>query len=325
MRNLLTDGYLRGNYHALSCGQSFQLHTPPPSSGVCFLKVHTGHFILKNPEGRVVADVEEGSFVGIAEFVCGIPLYGFVLQAAGDSEKFSLIQIPAELVEGVSASDSSKELRAGLYRACVMVLLQETRELWRRAYPGTWLTGEQEEQEQDQGQEPWQVDTPNSSNPGQKDPTKAKAAVPPPQPPLQRAAREDAHEMTSRPTDCSAHTHPGPSVAPLGEKPGISGTQLLAREPTPNLMQRPPLALGRTKLQGEAHTHTDTRGRAHTRVRPQEPAPNLLDVPLRPQGGAANEGATRGSGGGEEGNGTGGRSAAAGSRCVCVCVCVCQR
>ena len=128
----------RGNHHKLSRGQSFSLSAAPPASGVCFLQIQQGHFSVLNPEGCVVSDVEEGSFFGIAEFFMGLALNGFELQAAGAGDEFSLIQVPMELVEGIT--DSPQVLRASLYRACGMILMQETRELWRRSYPGSWLS-----------------------------------------------------------------------------------------------------------------------------------------------------------------------------------------
>lgn len=79
-----------GKKEYLSSGQTFDIVTAACTYG--FVYVEKGHFVLKK-QGRTVAELMEGDVLGLPEFMLGLSLLGYSLQAHGNASEFILTQV----------------------------------------------------------------------------------------------------------------------------------------------------------------------------------------------------------------------------------------
>jgi hypothetical protein len=78
-----------GKKENLYSGQTFKLTA---ASAYGFVYVEKGHFVVEK-QGKVVAKLTEGDILGLPEFMLGLPLAGYSLQAHGNASEFILTQV----------------------------------------------------------------------------------------------------------------------------------------------------------------------------------------------------------------------------------------
>ena len=141
----------RAPHHYVRPGEVFAIPPPPSAGSHNFVYVAKGHFVLRQSDGSrsgaLVSALEAGECFGVPEFVlAGQSLSGFTLTACDSSSSESVARdrlCGTRPDDGVLILMTNEQLTveetAAIYSACASTMQSEVRELWRRAFPGSWL------------------------------------------------------------------------------------------------------------------------------------------------------------------------------------------
>jgi len=143
---LLTAIFSAAKRFNIFSGQTFAV---TPAAAYCFLLVERGHFVVRR-HGKILAELTQGDVYGLPEYVQGLPIAGLSLlaqggggggggggEALGNHSEFILVQVLYDDVRKLSGTQRTSV--AALYRASAINMLQETKELMKLAFPGTWI------------------------------------------------------------------------------------------------------------------------------------------------------------------------------------------
>ena len=141
----------RAPHHFVRPGDVFVIPPPPSAGSHNFVYVAKGHFVLRRSDGSrsgaFVSALEAGECFGVPEFVlAGLSLSGFTLTACDSSSSEFVARdrlCGTRPDDGVLIMVTNEQLTleetAAIYSACASTMQSEVRELWRRAFPGSWL------------------------------------------------------------------------------------------------------------------------------------------------------------------------------------------